>query len=101
MPVQFTEGMTVLARGERFIVVGVVTLPSNHPTPTVRLVLRALEGEMRGTELPLLYPIDAVVPGAVPEMSLERPGRRSRFRLLHVVGPEDGSPSLARKANTS
>jgi len=56
MPVPFTEGMTVLARGERFMVVGVDPLPVSHPTPMVRLVLRALEGEMRGTEMPVLYP---------------------------------------------
>ena len=85
MIAQFTEGMTVRSRGERFMVVGVSTLPSSQPAPIVRLTLRALEGELRGAEIPVLYPIDAVVPDEVPEMSLERPGRLARFRLLHDV----------------
>jgi len=85
MIAQFTEGMTVRSRGERFMVVGVSTLPSSQPAPIVRLTLRALEGELRGAEIPVLYPIDAVVPDEVPEMSLDGPGRLARFRLLHDV----------------
>jgi SNF2 family DNA or RNA helicase len=85
MIAQFTEGMTVRTRGERFMVVRVDSLPSGRPAPVVRLTLRVIDGEMRGTEIPVLYPIDAVVPDEIPEMSLERPGRLARFRLLHDV----------------
>ena len=52
----FTTGLTVRARGERFTVVDVESLPGGSAVPVVRLTLRALEGHLRGGELVLLYP---------------------------------------------
>jgi superfamily II DNA or RNA helicase len=85
MTIQFTTGMTVRARGERFLITNVDTLPGNRTTPLLRLTLRVLEGEMRGAEIPVLYPIEPIEPDEVPELTLERPGRLPRFRLLHDV----------------
>src|SRR5208283_1162403 len=55
------------------------------PGPLTRLTLRGLEGELRGTEIVVLHPIDPVEPDVVPELSLTRVGRLARFRLLHDV----------------
>jgi hypothetical protein len=75
MAIQFTTGMTVRARGERFLITNVETLPGNRTTPLLRLTLRVLEGKRRGVEIPVLYPIEPVEPDEVPELALERPGR--------------------------
>lgn len=83
-PVPFTVGMTVRNRGERFSVVDVTTLGGGGVSMT-RLTLRGLEGQLQGEELTVLHPVDYVEPDAMPEMSLDRPGRLARFRLLHDV----------------
>lgn len=85
MSVTFAVGMTVTCRDERFVVVDVDALPGSGDGPLYRLTLRSLEEETRGTEIPVLYPIEDVCPEELPEMSLERPGRLARFRLLHDV----------------
>jgi hypothetical protein len=48
MDTPLTIGSTVRARGERFSVVDVESLPSQLSFPLRRLTLRVLEGEMRG-----------------------------------------------------
>jgi superfamily II DNA or RNA helicase len=75
--------MTVRCRGERFSVVEAIAVGRTSTTRLVNLTLRALEGESRGNEITVLYPIDQVEPDVVPELSLEKPGRLARFRLLH------------------
>ncbi len=79
-----TAGMTVRARGERFTIVEATPLPASPPAPPlVRLLLRSLDAETRGMEIIVLHPIEAVEPDEIPDISLERPGRLARFRLLH------------------
>lgn len=79
-----TAGMTIRARGERFTVVEATPLPASPPAPSLtRLLLRSIETETRGTEIIVLHPIEPVVPDEIPDISLDRPGRLARFRLLH------------------
>ena len=79
-----TTGMTVRARGERFKIVEAVPLPASPPALRLsRLVLRSIEGETRGMEIVVLHPIEAVEPDEIPDITLDRPGRLPRFRLLH------------------
>jgi superfamily II DNA or RNA helicase len=85
MGTSFVAGLTVRARGERFTVIDVDPLPSSGSDPVSRLRLRGLEGDFRGAELTVLYPIEPVEPDYVPDLSLERVGRIARFRLLHDV----------------
>jgi len=88
---QFSVGMTVRARGERFSVVNVEQL-STGSEPLTRLSLRALGEERSTTELSVLYPVDAVDPDEVPGLALDRPGRLARFRLLHDVFQVQAAP---------
>lgn len=88
----FTRGITVRARGERFTVLDVDPLPGSLEMPLVRLSLRGLEGELLGAEIVVLHPIEPVEPDPIPDISLDRPGRIARFRLLHDVFRLELSP---------
>jgi len=80
----FSAGMTVRARGERFVVLEAEPLPhATDGSPRTRLLLRGLEGPLRGRELPVIVPVDPVEPEHTRPLDLSRPGRLSRFRLLH------------------
>src|SRR6185369_11336152 len=76
-----TAGMTVRARGERFVIVEAT--PLSTTPPLCRLLLRSIEGDARGTDMVVLTPIEPVEPDEIPEPTLERPGRLPRLRLLH------------------
>lgn len=79
-----TAGMTVRARGERFTIVEATSLPASPPAvPLTRLILRSIGAETRGMEIIVLHPIEDVEPDEIPDISLERPGRLARSRLLH------------------
>jgi superfamily II DNA or RNA helicase len=82
--VDFSAGMTVRARGERFVVLEVDPLPhASDGSAQTRLLLRGLEGPLRGRELPVIVPIEPVEPEQTRPLDLSRPGRLARFRLLH------------------
>ena len=83
MPVEFSAGMTVRARGERFLVLEVEALPRTATGPQARLLLQGLEGPLRGKEVPAIYPIDDVASEVTRPLELDKPGRLARFRLLH------------------
>jgi SNF2 family DNA or RNA helicase len=78
-------GLTVRARGERFTVVEMESLSGGLPGPLFRLRLRGLDGELRGSEIIVLHPLESVEPDFIPDLSLDRIGRVARFRLLHDV----------------
>jgi len=79
----FPVGTTVKARGGCWLVVAAEPLQSRGDLSMTRLRLRALDGPLRGEELPVLYPIEQVERDKIPELRLQRPGRLGRFRLLH------------------
>ena len=58
MNTSLVTGLTVRARGERFTIVEVESLSSGSSTPLSRLTLRGLEGELRGAEVVVLYPVE-------------------------------------------
>ena len=88
---QFSIGMTIRARGERFSVVDVTTF-STGPEPLTRLSLRGLGEDRPTTELAILYPVDDVEPDEIPDLSITCPGRLARFRLLHDVFQAQAAP---------
>jgi len=79
----FSAGMTVRVRGERFLVLEASPLPRTERGPQARLLLRGLEGPLRNQLLSVIHPIESVAPEEVRALSTEHPGRLPRFRLLH------------------
>jgi hypothetical protein len=85
MTITIAAGLSVRVRGERFTVTDVQPLATGGTGRLARVSLRGLDGELRGTEIVVLHPIDPVEADTVPELSLSRIGRLAKFRLLHDV----------------
>lgn len=83
MSADFSAGMTLRVRGERFLVLEASPLPRTERGPQARLLLRGLEGPLRNQLLSVIHPIERVAPEEVHALSVERAGRLARFRLLH------------------
>lgn len=78
----FAAGLTVRARGTRFIVLSCDVIPGNGAEPLRRLHLRCIDDAWRNQEIYVLPHLEDVEPDQIPELDLARPGRLSRFHLL-------------------
>jgi superfamily II DNA or RNA helicase len=82
MQLEFQVGATVLARGNRYLVVAADAIAQENGEPVRRLRLRGIEEPFRNEEICVLHPLEPVQPDEVPELDLTRPGRLARFQLL-------------------
>jgi SNF2 family DNA or RNA helicase len=82
MQLEFQVGATVLARGNRYLVVAADAIAQENGEPVRRLRLRGIEEPFRNEEICVLHPLEPVQPDEIPELNLTRPGRLARFQLL-------------------
>jgi len=78
----FSAGLTVRARGTRFIVLSCDVIPGNGAEPLRRLHLRCIDDAWRNQEIYVLPHLEPVEPDQIPELDLAHPGRLGRFHLL-------------------
>jgi hypothetical protein len=78
----FSVGLTVRARGTRFIVLSCDVIPGDGAEPLRRLHLRCIDDAWRNQEIYVLPHLEPVEPDQIPELDLAHPGRLGRFHLL-------------------